>query len=258
MRVVIILAAALVAGCGFKPSAEGGSGSSSGSGSGSTASSSSGGTSTGGTTGTSGTTSTSGTSTSTGTTSSSSTSGTTGRNSGDCQSSADCYGQPCLEVTPGGYRQCQRPTNPPEPCTTSGYDQCCPDGSVTCPNSEACVLGPLQPYCGGVMMQPGNVCAVDQCQSDADCGSSSICAPAGTLGVQVKACVYAACKTDADCTAHSGGSCAPVADACCGTVYSLHCVYPGGCRSNADCPGGYCATNGQSTSCQSGSPACPL
>lgn len=107
-------------------------------------------------------------------------------------------------------------------------------------------------------MQPANVCAADQCQSDADCGSSSICAPAGTMGVQVKACVYAACKVDADCRAVAGGICAPVLDPCCNAVQSLLCVYPGGCRSNADCPNGYCRSDGHTASCQPGAPACPV
>jgi len=121
------------------------------------------------------------------------------------------------------------------------------------------VLGPVQPFCGGVFMGSANVCAADQCQSDADCGSpSEICAPAGTMNLQARACVYAGCRTNADCSASPGGVCAPVPDACCQTVYGLYCVYPAGCRDNSDCPSGhYCAPDGNSTSCQSGGPICP-
>jgi hypothetical protein len=108
-----------------------------------------------------------------------------------------------------------------------------------------------------------NVCAADQCQSDADCQITGqapgyICAPAGTLNLQARACVYAGCRTDADCTASPGGMCAPVPDSCCQTVYGLYCVYPGGCRFNSDCQTGqYCSNNGTSTSCVSGAPICP-
>ena len=236
-------------GCGFNATVEGGSSASSSAG----ASSSNGGTaSTGSSASTSSTTGTSGTSG----TSSGSTGGTSGsQNSGDCNSNADCPGSTCVEVTPGGFRECVAAPKTPEACTsTNGYDQCCPDGSLTCPNNEACILGPAVPICSGVAQAQGNVCAADQCARDSDCGSSSeICVPAGTLGAQVRACFYAACRLDTDCTAHPNGKCEPVTEPCCRTVSGLYCVYPGGCRTNSDCTNGYC----QQGSCVQGSPICP-
>jgi len=111
-----------------------------------------------------------------------------------------------------------------------------------------------------------NQCGADQCEKDIDCAPNQICGLAGTLGLQIRACVTAYCKIDADCEAYPGGLCAPVREPCCGTSAGLYCVYAGhgGCRSDADCPptsaepSRYCApaTDGTAT-CQTGTPVCP-
>jgi hypothetical protein len=116
-------------------------------------------------------------------------------------------------------------------------------------------------------MAPHNQCGENQCAKDVDCASGQICAPAGTLGLEINACVDAYCKVDGDCTAHPGGVCVPVADPCCAASASLFCDYPGngGCRRAADCPSApnqpsrYCApdpTTG-AASCETGAPVCP-
>lgn len=139
----------------------------------------------------------------------------------------------------------------------SPLDQCCPDKA--CPNNEPCYGGPLVPICAGIIMEPHNQCAVDQCTQDADCAQGQVCAPAGTLGRKIRACLAAGCKVDADCNAAPGGVCAPVQEPCCGVAAGLYCVYPGGgCRSNTDCPGGqYCEIDGKQAVCKDGAPACP-
>ncbi len=186
--------------------------------------------------------------------------------SGDCQTSADCpEGQSCVAVTPGGFDVCQVTPKPVTTCTSS-LNQCCPS-SMPCPDGAPCYLGPLVPVCAGVVMQPHNQCAVDQCSKDADCAADRICALAGTLGLEIRACVAAYCMLDTDCAAHPGGTCAPAQDPCCSASAGLFCVYPGngGCRSDADCPAisghpsRYCwpdATSGIA-SCQDGGPVCP-
>jgi hypothetical protein len=109
-------------------------------------------------------------------------------------------------------------------------------------------------------MEPHNECAADQCSADKDCGANQICAPAGTLGLRIRACLSAACKTNADCTAAVGGVCAPVQEPCCNTVAGLFCRYPGnGCRKNGDCPSPqFCDTSSGVAVCATGAPACPL
>jgi hypothetical protein len=117
--------------------------------------------------------------------------------------------------------------------------------------------------CAGTPTATHNVCGVDQCAKDVDCASGQICAPAGSLGLEIRACVSAFCKVDTDCTAHAGGICAPVQAPCCGASAGLFCVYPGygGCRKNADCTTAqtYCAPDAATgvSSCQTGSPICP-
>jgi hypothetical protein len=111
-----------------------------------------------------------------------------------------------------------------------------------------------------------NACGVDQCAKDVDCAPGQICAPAGVLGLEIRACIDAHCKVDADCTAHAGGVCAPVLASCCNAVAGLFCVYPGagGCRRDADCPpmpdhATFCFPDPAAgvASCQNGSPTCP-
>jgi hypothetical protein len=176
---------------------------------------------------------------------------------GDCATDAECPGGHCVAVTAGGFRVCQIPPAPAAGCG-SALDQCCPN--QPCPGGEACLPGPLVPVCAGVAMEPHNQCAADQCSDDKDCGSSQICALAGTLGLGIRACLPASCKLDADCTAAVGGVCVPVQDPCCNNVAGLFCRYPGtGCRKNGDCPSAqFCDTSSGIAVCTTGGPLCPL
>src|SRR6185437_7740845 len=185
--------------------------------------------------------------------------------SGDCQTDADCPGGPCVPLTPGGFLVCQEPPSQATSCT-GPLDQCCPDTKSYCPNGEGCYAGPLVPACSGTPMPMHNQCGADQCEKDIDCAPDQICGLAGTLGLEIRACVTAYCKIDADCEAYPGGVCAPVLDPCCSTSAGLYCVYSGhgGCRSNADCsptpnqPARYCAPSSDGTAtCQPGAPVCP-
>jgi hypothetical protein len=99
---------------------------------------------------------------------------------------------------------------------------------------------------------------VDTCASDADCSEShAICVPAGTLGRKVRTCLSGGCRVDTDCTAEPGGFCAPVTEGCCNSIMGLYCMYRDGCRSDAECPGGYCAVEGDRVHCVPGSRPCP-
>jgi hypothetical protein len=80
--------------------------------------------------------------------------------------------------------------------------------------------------------------------------------PGGSLGRTVSSCVFATCRTDADCAEAAGGACVTVTDPCCG-VQSLACVYPGGCRTSADCPGGACMLRGPRMECSDMPAPCP-
>jgi hypothetical protein len=111
-------------------------------------------------------------------------------------------------------------------------------------------------------MAPHNQCGVDQCAKDVDCAANQICAPAGTVGLEIRACINAHCKLDYDCIAHPGGICAPAQDPCCVATDGLFCVYPanGGCRKSAQCgQGQYCLPDTATgvASCQIGGPICP-
>jgi hypothetical protein len=224
------------------------------------------------TTGTGGSTSSSsgshGGSTSTSSSSSSSSASTSGTGGGlptihgDCHLDSECASGKCVPVTPGGFLVCVVTPVKATTCNTS-LDQCCPT-QKPCANNAQCLVGPLVPVCTGLPQPPHNQCAVDQCMKDVDCAPGQICALAGTLALEIRACVDAHCKVDTDCTAHPGGICAPVVEPCCGTTAGLFCVYPqsGGCRKNADCtaqPGTYCAPDPTSgtASCQAGAPICP-
>jgi hypothetical protein len=202
------------------------------------------------------------------TTSSSSTSSTGagggggGRNSGDCNTDADCSGGTCVELTPGGFRTCEHTPQEATTCMPPDMDQCC--DSAQCPMGGKCFY--VHGSCGGPAMVPGNQCENDQCHTDADClpedpSAVGICAPAGTFGFDVRTCLVGSCKLDRDCKAEAGGKCEPIADPCCGAyARGLFCVYPDGCRTNNDCPGGYCEADVQSGRgvCKPGSPPCPV
>jgi hypothetical protein len=188
--------------------------------------------------------------------------GVGGGSTGDCATEADCGGAPCAEVTPGGFKVCL--SSPPE-ATACGanqpQDQCCT--SADCSKGK-CYLSTSFPYCGGPAMAEYNLCAADQCASAADCKGDlpAICTPAGAFGWPVRECVVALCETNADCNAKQNGYCAPVNTTCCNVPAGLACVYPGGCRADADCASDgskHCELDQSSKSgvCKDGPALCP-
>jgi hypothetical protein len=179
-------------------------------------------------------------------------------NSGDCTLDRSTCGanSRCVEITPGGYRVCT--THFPEATSCSGAQECCQ--SSDCKAGATCYPTPLAPTCGGIVMIDSNVCASDMCASDADCGATEICVPAGTLDRKVRMCVPHGCHRDTDCNAATGGVCAPVSGGCCSGGIGLYCVYPGvGCRKNADCASGNCTIDSKGASqCSTSRLVCPL
>lgn len=173
-----------------------------------------------------------------------------------CLGDPGCSGGVCLPLGPAGLLVCARPPDEAQGCYTT-FDQCCT--TVDCPPGAQCFATPVVPSCAGVAGAPYNECASDQCVGDGECGGGAVCVPAGALGFDVRACMAAACVSDGDCVDEPGGRCDVVAEPCCGVPAGLFCVFPKtGCRSNADCPGGYCATDGRRAFCSVGGPACPL
>jgi hypothetical protein len=196
--------------------------------------------------------------------SSSSSSGTGGGcpdQSGDCQTNDQCLNGDCVELSPCGFKVCERPLDEADSCSGGGNDECC--NTSQCVNDGTCYLGPFAPTCGGAVELPHNVCAVEGCQDAGDCpapqaGMSMICAPANTLGYPVSHCLAASCLTNAECTDEPGGHCATVTPSCCSGPNVLLCTYPSdGCRSDTNCPGGHCAQDGTRARCFDGAPACP-
>jgi hypothetical protein len=182
------------------------------------------------------------------------------KNSGDCLTPADCNGDPCAELFPGGYRVCV--TKVPEAMACSNpAGQCCKtsDCNGDARSAAVCVLGPIEPTCGGPVIVPTNVCASDACKTAADCsGPNAICAQAGTLGRKAARCMTGGCRRDSDCTAQPGGICAPVVGACCAQPAGLFCIYQDGCRSNLDCKmGEHCEIDATHAFCMSGIAPCP-
>lgn len=178
--------------------------------------------------------------------------------SGDCSADAQCPGSKCVAIFPGGFRVCADVLVEATTCSQPDFDACC-GSTMPCPGGQHCYAGPLDPFCGGVQMLPHNECAMDQCASDAACGPESACLVAGVLGRKERACFPAPCKHDDECVDVAGGACAPVADPCCGQATTLYCIYPGDCRSNADCGNGYCAIDPATkrAACTATPPLCP-
>jgi hypothetical protein len=178
--------------------------------------------------------------------------------SGDCDSDAQCPGSKCVEIFAGGFRVCADVLVEATTCSAPDFDECC-GSTMPCPGGQHCYAGPLDPFCGGAQMLPHNQCAMDQCVSDASCGAGSACLVAAVLGRKERTCFPAPCKHDDECADAAGGKCAPVADPCCGQATTLHCIYPGDCRSNADCGNGYCVIDPATkrAACTAAAPVCP-
>jgi hypothetical protein len=209
--------------------------------------------------------------------------GSGSNNGGDCSTNTECAPNgTCVELTPGGFRTCQTPPTPSTQCDipsqggggggTGGdgsggggpLDECCNNGveELGCDGDDLCVRTPLVVQCGAPEEPPHNVCIEgdEGCNSNAECanqGAPGFCLPPGTFGNIARACVRLSCAVDSECTAQAGGRCVPVEEPCCGAIRGLFCTYEGsGCRSNADCPGGWCDVNGGVAACVSGSPPC--
>ncbi len=165
-----------------------------------------------------------------------------------------CTADRCVEVAPGGVRACREDVTEVTSCGDGAMGECC--STAEC-DAGICVEGPVTAYCGGIVPAGWHVCATDLCASDADCGGGQACLPAGVYGRPVRTCIAASCTSDADCDAEPGGACVPYRSPCCNAVGSLACAYPSGCRTDADCPGGYCADQGGTLQCVDGAPICP-
>ena len=167
---------------------------------------------------------------------------------GDCAADFECGPNgKCVELVPGGFRVCGHPPPAPQLCNDAGGpfpifpDECC----GTCATGT-CTLAT---YCGGPFINPHNVCAVDACTGNADCGPKGICLPAGVGDLHARSCLRDnECLHDTECTAAPGGACILAGengpkDACvpftCGgdvrPAKPLQCVYPGDCRGDMDC-----------------------
>jgi hypothetical protein len=206
-------------------------------------------------------------------------------NGGDCTTNSECGPNGmCVELSPGGFRTCRQPiaetTECDLPMGNGGggvggqggggpvfLDECClgvRDFEDCGGEENKCVRTPLYPSCGN-QDQPHNVCTLEndntECDTPADCemdGSPGLCIPDGTFGSKVRKCIRIACAVDSDCVAGSNGRCVPVDEPCCpGAVRGLYCAYDGGgCRTEADCPGGYCNIASGVAACMSGTPTC--
>jgi hypothetical protein len=179
------------------------------------------------------------------------------KNSGDCESTADCGGEPCVDISSGGYRSCVTKIVEATTCSNPPGQCCKTDDCTAAGKPGKCILGPTAPSCGGPVQIPTNVCAADECKSASDCpGSNAICVPAGVFGRKVATCLAGGCRRDSDCNEGPGGACLPVTSSCCSAPIGLFCVYKGGCVSDMDCPGAHCDTSSGKAVCVPGGVGC--
>jgi hypothetical protein len=207
-------------------------------------------------------TSSSGGGATTSTTTSTTSTGSGGAPHGDCKTDADCGGKTCAPLTAGGYLVCLDPIAEATSCDSSGPPNECCSSKDCAASGGSCYPAAQLDFCGGAF--PGfNRCVADGCQSDADCTTGAICAPAGAFGFPKRFCLNAYCHTDADCNAKAGGVCAPIGfNPCCSLKLpsGLGCAYPGGCQKDADCPSGNACTLDLNTGvgvCMPNGPGCP-
>ena len=179
------------------------------------------------------------------------------QNSGDCDTDADCGGDPCVEISPGGYRVCETKVPLATTCS-SPAGECCKTADCAAAGKQGkCLLGPVAPSCGGPALVPTNVCAIDKCTSASGCsGSNGVCVPAGVFGRKVASCMTGGCRRDSECSEGKGGACVPVSGACCPGPVGLYCVYQGGCVNDGDCTNGHCDVSSGKAVCAPGGVAC--
>ncbi len=167
------------------------------------------------------------------------------RHRGTCVTSADCADATweCISIPANdaaGYHTCQPPTAAEPGCgMIQDPDTCClhTDCNQADP-SGTCITGPIF-YCGGAAPTIANVCVVDECVTNAECGTDQLCLPPRVLGEPVSRCVTTQCQFDADCTAGAGGECSPFFNPCNGRFSGFSCTYDdSACRSNDDCDQG--------------------
>jgi hypothetical protein len=129
------------------------------------------------------------------------------------------------------------------------------DGSVTC-NDDPAVCAQFQNgYCG---LTPGLIVATCRsgCETDADCGSGSVCICDDSNSPTGGTCHGASCRTDADCG--TDGLCAQQYDRC-GTITSFSCLTSSDeCASAQDCPGAACVIDesGEHRECSTAPQSC--
>lgn len=176
----------------------------------------------------------------------------------ECDTSNDCPGGVCVAVN-GAFKMCAAPIEEATLCTNPELDECCSTSECTATPGAKCVKTPVVAQCSGVPPLEYNVCAVDECGTNADC-PGGVCAPPGTVGNKVRTCVAAQCNgTSCPASAeHPGGlPCALVREPCCNTPQGFYCIDT--CRQSSDCMDGYCEVDPMTNTpaCKSGSPICP-
>jgi len=149
--------------------------------------------------------------------------------------------QTCEEVVPGGFRACVGDLTEVSTCMNPSLDECCDTSECETGICALSVSYPTGP-CGLGGADILNECLSDECQTDEDCGSGSVCIWQGVEGA-LRSCIPATCRSDADCAAAPFGECAYIAGECLeapsGSDYrepQLACIYAGDyCISNSDC-----------------------
>ena len=105
-------------------------------------------------------------------------------------------------------------------------------------------------YCGGPAPEQANMCVVQECAQDSDCGAGTVCLDAGVLGRITGSCIPAFCTQDSECSG---------LDARCSLVYDgvtcpsmlLTCTdAQSACRWYGDCAEGLCVGTEDGVSCQ--------
>ncbi len=155
----------------------------------------------------------------------------------------------CAEVVPGGFRACVGRLREATSCMNPSLDECC--DSSEC-DKGICALSISYPSgpCGLGGADSLNQCLADDCGTNDDCSSGSVCAWQGLDGVQ-RRCLPAQCQSDADCNAAPFGRCALIGEGCLniagGSEYrepQLACIYAGDyCLADVDCDSGGATPN---------------